>query len=455
MPKKKNKRDDDDDEDYDDPDYDDEDDEDKKIVFILKNDNNNKKKIIKKPDKKYAKILEKFFDEEIEYFNKLDTDSKNKIIESQKSIDAENIFNINEPFRFKFLLMNTTPTNKFILTNKYEQLCKMSPYSGEYVKLHNWINVASKLPLGKYKKLEIDYNNSNEEISKYLINMREKLDDEVYGHTDAKSQIIRILSQWISFPSAKGYIIGIHGSMGIGKTKLIKEGISKVLNFPFSFISLGGISDASYLTGHLYTYEGSKYGKIVECLIKTQVMNPIIFFDELDKVSDTKSGEEIINTLIHLTDSTQNEKFTDKYMEEIDLDMSKSLIFFSYNDENLINPILRDRMITIKVKGYNTEDKIKIARDYLIKDILKEYNIKNDEIVFTDDVIKFIIENTNEEEGVRNLQRNLNNIISHINMFKYIPDKNVKIDKIVSIDFCEKYCKKTCDNNYAKHSMYL
>jgi len=455
MPKKKNKRDDDDDEDYDDPDYDDEDDEDKKIVFILKNDNNNKKKIIKKPDKKYAKILEKFFDEEIEYFNKLDTDSKNKIIESQKSIDAENIFNINEPFRFKFLLMNTTPTNKFILTNKYEQLCKMSPYSGEYVKLHNWINVASKLPLGKYKKLEIDYNNSNEEISKYLINMREKLDDEVYGHTDAKSQIIRILSQWISFPSAKGYIIGIHGSMGIGKTKLIKEGISKVLNFPFSFISLGGISDASYLTGHLYTYEGSKYGKIVECLIKTQVMNPIIFFDELDKVSDTKSGEEIINTLIHLTDSTQNEKFTDKYMEEIDLDMSKSLIFFSYNDENLINPILRDRMITIKVKGYNTEDKIKIARDYLIKDILKEYNIKNDEIIFTDDVIKFIIENTNEEEGVRNLQRNLNNIISHINMFKYIPDKNVKIDKIVSIDFCEKYCKKTCDNNYAKHSMYL
>ena len=452
MPKKKNKRDDDDDdEDYEEDDEEEEE-NDKKIVFILKN---NKKKLIKKPDKKYAKILEKYYDEEIEYFNKLDKDSKNKIIESQKSINAENVFNINEPFRFKFLLMNTTLTNKFILINKYEQLCKMSPYSGEYVKLYNWINIASKLPLGKYKKLDINYNNSNEEISKYLINIRKKLDEEIYGHTDAKSQIIRILSQWISFPSAKGYIIGIHGAMGIGKTKLIKEGISKVLNFPFSFISLGGISDSSYLTGHLYTYEGSKYGKIVECLLKTQVMNPIIFFDELDKVSDTKSGEEIINTLIHLTDSTQNEKFNDKYFEELELDLSKSIFFFTFNDVNKINPILKDRMITIKVKGYNVEDKIKIAKDYLIKDILKEYNIKNDEIIFTDEVIKFIIENTNEEEGVRNLQRNLNNIISHINMFKYIPDNNVKIDKIISIEFCEKYCKKTCDNNYIKHSMYL
>jgi ATP-dependent Lon protease len=243
--------------------------------------------------------------------------------------------------------------------------------------------------------------------------------------------------------------------MGIGKTKLIKDGISSILNHPFAFISLGGISDASYLTGHLFTYEGSKYGKIVESLIKTQVMNPILFFDELDKVSDTRAGEEIINTLIHLTDSTQNEKFTDKYFEELELDLSKSIIFFSYNDENLINPILKDRMITIKVKGYNINDKIKIARDYLIKDILKEYNMSEQEVIFNDDVIKYIIENTDEEEGVRNLQRNLNNIISYINMYKYIPNDTIKVEKIITKDFCDRYCKKMHDKSYIKHSMYL
>lgn len=479
MPRRKNKnqdKDDDfiDDEDYDDEDYDYDEDEDEpfnkydedkknknKIIFIL-NDNKQKNpiknKIInkRKHDKKYSKILEKYYDEEIDFFNKLDTISKDKIVEAENCISKQNIFNnIDQPFRFKFLLMDTTPVNKYTLISKYEQLCKMSPFSGEYVKLHNWLNTVSKIPLGKYNKLPINYNNSNQEISEYLSTIRKRLDEEVYGHFDAKDQIVRILSQLISFPTAKGYVIGIHGAMGIGKTKLIKEGISKILNSPFSFISLGGISDSSYLTGHLYTYEGSKYGKIVECLIKTQVMNPIIFFDELDKVSDTKTGEEIINTLIHITDSTQNEKFTDKYFEEIDLDLSKSLIFFSYNDENLINPILKDRMITIKVKGYDINDKIKIARDYLIKDILKEYNIKKGEYIFSDDVIKFIIDNTNEEEGVRNLQRNLNNIISHINMFKYMPNDKIKIEKIVTTDFCANYCKKTCDYNYAKHSMYL
>ena len=127
----------------------------------------------------------------------------------------------------------------------------------------------------------------------------------VYGHKNSKEQIIRIIAQWVSNPSLKGNCIGIHGSPGVGKTKLIKDGLCKALDLPFVFIPFGGVNDSSYLTGHSFTYEGAIHGKIADSLMKANCMNPIIYFDELDKISDSYRGLEIINTLIHLTDSTQ------------------------------------------------------------------------------------------------------------------------------------------------------
>lgn len=416
------------------------------------NSKNSIKTYIKK-NKKYTKILEKYNNTEIEYFSKLNDKEKDNIKKIEDELNKDELLKTNQPLRFKILLLNTTLINKFSILNKYEQLNRLSPLSSEYYKLYNWIETILKVPLGKYYKLPISCDNKLKDISKYLINIKKELNNNIYGHIDAKEQIIRIISQFISFPEAKGYIIGIQGSMGVGKTRLIKEGICKALNYPFSFISLGGISESCYLKGHSFTYEGSKSGKIVECLTKSQVMNPIIFFDELDKVSDTKLGEEIINTLIHITDSTQNEKFTDRYFEEIDFDISKSIIFFSYNDEKLINPILKDRMITINVKGYNINDKIIIARNYLIKEILLEYNLNIDDIIFSDDIIKEIINLTEEEEGVRNLQRNINNIVSHINLYKYMPKDNIiNFPYKITVKNCNELCKK---KNTEKLSMYL
>ena len=115
--------------------------------------------------------------------------------------------------------------------------------------------------------------------------------------------------------------------MGTGKTTLVKDGISKILNRPFALIALGGATDSSCLEGHGYTYEGSTWGKIVDILIQTRCSNPIIYFDELDKISDTPRGEEIIGILTHLIDATQNNNFHDKYFSEIDFDLSKALIY--------------------------------------------------------------------------------------------------------------------------------
>ena len=121
---------------------------------------------------------------------------------------------------------------------------------------------------------------------------------------------------------------------------------------------MGGATDSSFLEGHSYTYEGSNWGKIVDILIQSKCMNPVIYFDELDKISGTPKGEEIIGILTHLTDTTQNSQFHDKYFSSLDFDLSKALFIFSYNDEDKINPILRDRMYRIETKGYKKKDKI-------------------------------------------------------------------------------------------------
>jgi ATP-dependent Lon protease len=399
----------------------------------------------------YDNVLMNYSKDEITYFNKLLPDTQDNIIKIEKNIN--DISNDLVPMRFKFLLSNTTLENKRVIINKLNELNKLSSHSSEYSKLYKYVNTLSKLPLGLYHNINI----RKDGISNYLTNIKRELDDKIYGHNETKDQIIRILAQFIANPNARGYAIGIQGSMGVGKTKLIKDGIAKVLKYPFAFIPLGGISDSSYLKGHLYTYEGSTYGKIVDEIIKAKVMNPIFFFDELDKISSSRYGEEITNTLIHITDNTQNDSFSDKYLEEINLDLSKSLMFFTFNNIDNINPILRDRMIIIKVDKYSISDKIKLCKNFLIKEICISYNIKSDDIIIKDEDIEYVINRTTEEDGVRNLQRNINNIYSYINMNKYIKidDKLIKFPFTITRKFIDKYIIMKREDNLINLSLYL
>jgi hypothetical protein len=204
-------------------------------------------------------------------------------------------------------------------------------------------------------------------------------------------------------------------------TSLVKEGISKILNREFAFIPLGGATDSSYLEGHSYTYEGSTWGKIVDILIRSKSMNPVIYFDELDKISETPKGEEIIGILTHLTDTTQNSQFHDKYFAEIDFDLSKCLFIFSYNDPLKVNPILLDRMYKIKTTGYQIKDKIVIAKQYLIPKIRYEVNFKEGDIIIPDATLNYIIDNyTEKEDGVRNLKRCIEIVYKKLNLYRLV-----------------------------------
>ena len=174
---------------------------------------------------------------------------------------------------------------------------------------------------------------------------------------------------------------------------------------------------------------GSSWGRIAEILMETKCMNPIIYFDELDKVSKTENGREIIGILTHLTDTSQNSEFHDKYFSEIHFDLSKCLFIFSYNDESRINPILRDRMYRIMTKGYEKKEKSIIARNFLLPKIRQQVAFTEEDIVIPDDTLNEIIGNdsiTKGEQGVRNLKRCLEIIHTKLNLFRLMkPDKNI------------------------------
>ena len=213
-------------------------------------------------------------------------------------------------------------------------------------------------------------------------------------------------------------------------TSLVKEGISKILNREFAFIPLGGATDSSYLEGHSYTYEGSTWGKIVDILIRSKSMNPVIYFDELDKISETPKGEEIIGILTHLTDTSQNSQFHDKYFAEIDFDLSKCLFIFSYNDPLKVNPILMDRMYKIKTSSYLIKEKIVIANQYLIPKIRYEVNFKDGDIIIPDTTLNYIIENyTDKESGVRNLKRCIEIIYKKLNLYRLVKPGTTLFEK--------------------------
>ena len=329
---------------------------------------------------------------------------------------------------------------KAIAFNKINTLRQMleDGSTSEYYKLKSWVDSFMKIPFDQYSTLPITMDNGIESSHEFIANAKKILDDAVYGLNDAKLQIMQMIGQWIANPHGIGSAIAIKGPMGTGKTSLIREGISKILNRPFAFIALGGATDSSFLEGHSYTYEGSVYGKIVDILIQTKSMNPIIMFDELDKVSDTPKGEEIIGILTHLTDPAQNKEFHDKYFSEIDFDLSKCLFIFSYNDESKINPILKDRMYRIETKGYKKDEKIIIANKYLLPTIQTLVNFTNNDIIIPDNVLNYIIEKfTDQECGVRNLKRCLEIIYTKLNLLRLMkPDENIfKDDFKLNINF--------------------
>lgn len=361
-----------------------------------------------------------------DYFSSLSKEKQDEYIKKENEI--KNLYKNEVPLKYKVLDMDTTISNKAAILQRVEAFEKMGSNNEEYTKLMRWVNSMKLLPFGKYKKLKVSMSDGKKNISEYLNNVYDSLDSKLYGQYGPKNKLMQIIAQWISNPKSQSTVLALEGPPGVGKTSLIKNGLSKVLELPFGFMALGGSNDISSFTGFGYTYEGSTYGNITGTLIKSGYMNPIIFMDELDKVSMSEKGKEIIGMLTHLTDPTQNSTFVDKYFDGIEMDLSKVFFVFSFNDLRLIDPILRDRLNIIKFDSYTAKDKRIIVKKYILPEILNNVGLKLGDIVLSDENINYIImKYTNNEKGVRNLRRCLEDIVMKLNLIRMVKKEKSNI----------------------------
>ena len=342
-----------------------------------------------------------------------------------------------KPKMIKYLMnyLNNAQTNTDMYDKMFEILNIINPTDN---------NVNIYRDVFEIRKEIADVEHKMDQINEFL-------DDSIYGHTKAKEQILKIIGQWIN-GEQKGYCFGFEGSPGVGKTSLAKRGLSRCLQDdkgvcrPMSFIALGGSSNGSTLEGHNYTYVNSTWGKIVDVLMESKCMNPIIYIDELDKVSKTEQGREIIGILTHLIDTTQNDEFQDKYFSGIPFDLSKALFIFSYNDPEQIDRVLLDRIHRIRFDNLSWSDKIVIVQKFIIPELNEKMGFDNT-VDLSEDVVKHIIETYTMEPGVRKLKEILFDLFGEINLqllnFKDCVSEEIKLPVKINIkDLGTTYLKK-------------
>ena len=432
--------------------------------FLKKAELKSKKQKIENTKKLKTLLRERDVMNDLQYFNeKMTVAEQESALQQIEEIKKHN--DITKPYRLTLLDAAIPSQYKAIAYRKISSLRNMEPGGGDYYKMKNWVDTFMQIPFGHYKNLPITIADGVEKCHEFMDNAKQILDQAVYGLNDAKLQIMQMVGQWIVNPSAIGTAIAIKGPMGTGKTTLVKEGISKILGRDFVFIALGGATDSSFLEGHSYTYEGSSWGKIVDLLIKCKSMNPVIYFDELDKISDTPKGEEIAGILTHLTDTAQNNQFHDRYFSEIEFDLSRCLFIFSYNDESKVNKILLDRMYRIQTQGYNQEQKTTISNKYLLPKICDQVKFNPGDITISDETLHYIITNyTDKEDGVRTLKRCLEIIYTKLNLYRLMrPDTNIfESEMSIKVEFpmqvtsaiVDKLIKKVVDSG-SWHNMYM
>jgi ATP-dependent Lon protease len=364
---------------------------------------------------------------EKKYFQSLDHAKRKELLSAMKRVSSLMLDEGDVPFKFKILQLPISDYMKTLVLKKIDALGDMSGDSGGAYKLKTWVDGFLRIPFGKTVPLPVKLNDGVSKCTDFMVNARSQMDSHIYGMKEAKTQIMQIISQWIVNPGSVGNVLALHGVAGVGKTSFARNGIASVLQRPFLFYTLGGASDISNFVGHSYTYEGSMCGRIVDGLMQCGVMNPVLYFDELDKVSATPHGEEIISMLIHLTDRSQNTEFHDRYFAGVDFDMSQCLFVFSFNDIEKVHPILRDRMNVIECGGYDEKDKLQILKNYVWPDILKRLSFTTSDIVFEEDAMKFIIdEYSNGEGGVRNLIRAVETAVTRLNMLRVSKHESMK-----------------------------
>jgi len=402
---------------------------------------------------------ENTIDTQIGQFKDMTEEKQNELLHALEHRPTVNNSGIN--LMLRILTMKLPQEVQATILAKYNSLQSLDQSSNEYFKLRAWLDKVVSIPFGTYKEIPVRLEDGPEKCGDFMRNSKKCLDESVYGQEDSKLQIMQFISSKIANPNSRGLCLLLTGPPGVGKTSLIKNGIAKALGWPFQFISLGGDSDASTYTGHQLVYESSHCGKIVNSLIASKSMSTVLMFDEVDKISQTPKGEEIMNLLIHLTDPVQNSEFEDKYLAGIPIDLSKIMFVFSANDITKIDRVLLDRMVVITLKGYDLKQKTVIAEQYLLPDALNEVNLMEKVAISKEILTKVIEDYASEEKGVRELKRSIEQMTQKINMLRMYnsPDlpfyiKDFTLPFVVKKEHVSLFLKKKEATDLPPYGMY-
>jgi ATP-dependent Lon protease len=322
-----------------------------------------------------------------------------------------------DSIREKILDLPTNDTNKSVIFKHYNNMKRTDSNSTEYYKNQLFVDMSLSYPWSKYYNINNTINETN--TNEFLKQIKTRFDNEIHGMDSVKNEILNVVCKFITNPTSNRNNIALYGPAGVGKSKFIKV-LSDILGLPMKTISLGGIKDSSFFLGHGYVYVESGPGKILQNIIDSKIENPIMYFDELDKVSETDNGKDIFSFLCYLTDPTQNNNFSDHYFYGMHFDLSKVFYVFTFNDINKIDNILLDRLNIIKVISPKDEEIIKILQYHCIPEIVKNIGIPK-QILFNNESINYIINfckssiNKSITSGIREYYRIIEKILLELN----------------------------------------
>lgn len=297
---------------------------------------------------------------------------------------------------------------------------KISESSEEKHKQRRYLEGITKVPFGKFAGVDIKRSDGFDKKREFLGKIKYNMDKHIYGQDEAKNTIIEIIAKRINNPDGKGNVIALAGPPGVGKTSLIRDGLAKAYGVPFNFIGLGGARHTALLKGSDFSFVGSTWGKIVGVLMKSGCMDPIIFFDELDKISTSDEGQDVISCLVHLTDPSQNTEWEDTYFAGIPFDLSKATFIFSLNDQKMIPEPLLDRITIVNMNGFSEKEKINITRNYCIPRLCLDIGFNQKEIIISDDTLHILVKKYCKEPGVRKLEQCIRTILMKFNFFHMV-----------------------------------
>lgn len=344
-----------------------------------------------------------------------------------KSIVTQTTNTQNVILKNAILNLGTSNENKKIIMKHYYNMRRSDSNSTEHYKNQIFVDFCLSYPWDKSYNIQNKLTNTS--IKNFIESLKTEFDKHIYGMENVKNEIINIICKFITNPNNTRNNIALYGNAGVAKTKFIKI-LSQVLNIPMKIISLGGIKDSSFFLGHGYVYVESGPGKILQNIIDSQVNNPIIYFDELDKVSQTENGKDVFSFLTFLTDPTQNNQFTDHYFYGMKFDLSKVFYIFSFNDISKIDKILLDRLNLIYVETPSEEDICIILTKYCIPEIIENIGIPHKVYINKKhiiQIIKFCDEYIDKavSSGIREYYRFIEKLLLELN-------KNILLENVIN-----------------------